>query len=45
MVKEPVEEISQRIVAYLRSVNSKSLAEGNDQQDMTQAIAEKLQTC
>lgn len=45
MVKEPVEEVSQRIVAYQRSVNSKSLAEVSVKKDMTQTIAEKPPTC
>ena len=39
MVKEPVEEISQRIVEYQRTVNSKSAAGTEDHLDIYQVAS------
>jgi flagellar protein FlbD len=42
MVKEPLEEISQRIVEYQRAVNSKYFSEAGNLQDISRSIPEKI---
>ena len=42
MVKEPIEEISQRIVEYQRAVNSKYVPKLNDVQDVNLPAPERV---